>query len=263
MLEHGTAASKVAGCRKKAEDIFSGEVQASATIIDARLHHIPPKQPQGILLDPALAVKYRLAIFDSDGTLADTLPWMRSLFNEMAGEHGFKRVDPGDFERFRDLHGTALLRELGLPLWKLPRVVGSLRRRMAEHTGTFSLFPGTAEVLHRLAAAGVQLAVVSSNSRENVERVLGANNTRLLAHVACGVSMFGKAARLRQVIRGSTIPPQQAIYIGDEIRDAEAAEKAGIAFGAVTWGQHTEASLRAKNPAEVFATVQEIADKLC
>jgi len=29
-------------------------------------------------------VKYRLAIFDSDGTLADTLPWMRSIFNELA-----------------------------------------------------------------------------------------------------------------------------------------------------------------------------------
>ncbi|HYV30928.1 MAG TPA: HAD hydrolase-like protein, partial [Candidatus Binatia bacterium] len=68
-------------------------------------------------------MKYRLAIFDSDGTLADTLPWMRSVFNELAEEHGFRRVEPHDYERFRDLHGTALLRELGLPLWKLPRVV--------------------------------------------------------------------------------------------------------------------------------------------
>lgn len=208
-------------------------------------------------------MKYGLAIFDSDGTLADTLPWMRSMFNAMAVEHGFKQVDPLDYERFRDLQGVDLLRELGLPLWKLPRVVSSMRRRMAEHTGTFSLFPGIRDVLHRLAAGGVQLAVVSSNSRENVERVLGVENAKLMTHLACGVSMFGKAARLRQVIRGSAIPRQLAIYIGDEIRDAEAAEKAGLAFGAVTWGQHTEASLRAKSPTEVFTTVQEIADKLC
>ena len=33
--------------------------------------------------------KYRLVIFDSDGTLADTLPWMRSVFNEIADAHGF------------------------------------------------------------------------------------------------------------------------------------------------------------------------------
>ena len=108
-------------------------------------------------------MKYRLAIFDSDGTLADTQPWMRSVFNELAAEHGFQRVEPGEYERFRDLHGTALLRKLGLPLWKLPRVVSSMRRRMAEYTGKLSLFPGVSDVLTRLAAGGVQLAIVSSN----------------------------------------------------------------------------------------------------
>ena len=60
-----------------------------------------------------LILKYRLAIFDSDGTLADTLPWMRSIFNELAEEHGFRRLAPDDFQRMRDLHGGALLRELG------------------------------------------------------------------------------------------------------------------------------------------------------
>ena len=208
-------------------------------------------------------MKYRLAIFDSDGTLADTLPWMRGIFNELAEEHGFRRVEPRDYERFRDLHGTSLLRELGLPLWKLPRVVSSMRRRMARHTDGFSLFPGTSDVLQRLAVAGVQLAVVSSNSRANVERVLGKDNARLIGHFACGVSMFGKAAKLRQLIRQNAIPPQQTIYLGDEIRDAEAAKNAGIAFGAVTWGQHSEEALRAKHPAEIFTTVQEIAGKLC
>jgi phosphoglycolate phosphatase len=208
-------------------------------------------------------VKYRLAIFDSDGTLADTLPWMRSVFNELAEEHGFRRVEPGEYERFRDLHGTALLRELGLPLWKLPRVVRGMRRRMAEHTGKFPLFPGVSDVLTRLAAGGVQLAIVSSNSRENVERVLGANNARLIAHFACGASVLGKAARLRQVVRRSAVPRPQAIYIGDEIRDAEAAGKAGIAFGAVAWGHHRQEILCRQNPVEMFATVQEIADKLC
>ena len=208
-------------------------------------------------------MKYRLAIFDSDGTLADTLPWMRGIFNELAEQHGFRRVEPCDYERFRDLHGSALLRELGLPLWKLPRVVNSMRRRMSEHTGTLSLFPGISDVLARLAAGGVQLAIVSSNSRQNVERVLGADNARLMTHFACGVSMLGKAAKLRQVIRRSNVQPSEAIYIGDEIRDAEAAAKAGIAFGAVTWGQHRQEILGRQNPAKMFATVQEIADRLC
>ena len=207
-------------------------------------------------------MKYHLAIFDSDGTLADTLPWMRSIFNELAEEHGFRRVEPHEYDRFRDLHGAALLRELGLPLWKLPRVMSSMRRRMAAHTGSLSLFPGLSETLHRLVTAGVQLAVVSSNSRENVERVL-AGDRKLITHFACGVSMFGKAAKLRQVLRLSGVQKQHAIFIGDEIRDAEAAHKVQIAFGPVTWGQHSLPTLRAQNPTEIFSTVREIADKLC
>ena len=208
-------------------------------------------------------MKYHLAIFDFDGTLADTLPWMRSVFNELAEEHGFRRIEPPEYARFRDLHGSALLRALGLPFWKLPRVVSSMRRRMARHTGQLFLFAGISDVLHRLAAGGIQLAMVSSNSRENVERVLGTDNTQLMAHFACGVSMTGKAAKLRQVIRQSGISRPQAIYIGDEIRDGEAAHKAGVAFGAVTWGQHSEAALRLQNPVEIFSTIPEMADKLC
>lgn len=206
---------------------------------------------------------YCLAIFDSDGTLADTLPWMRSIFNELAEEHGFRRVEPSEYDRFRDLHGRALLRQLGLPLWKLPRVLSSMRRRMARHTGTLTVFPGIGEVLRRLAGCGVQLGIVSSNSRENVERVLGTENAKLIAHFACGVSMFGKAAKVRDVLRRGGVERHQAIYIGDEIRDAEAARKARIAFGAVTWGQHSLAALRAQSPSITFETVTEIAEKLC
>lgn len=207
-------------------------------------------------------MKFQLVMFDSDGTLADTLPWMRSVFNDLADEHGFRRVPADDFERMRDLHGSALLDELDLPIWKLPRVVSAMRKRMAAHNGTLAAFNGVPGMLEKLREAGAQLAVVSSNSRVNVERVLGPEVSGLIHHFACGVSMFGKAARLREVVRASRLAKQSAIYIGDEIRDAEAARKAGVAFGAVAWGQHSEQALRAQNPAEFFNSVDEVAEKL-
>jgi phosphoglycolate phosphatase len=203
-------------------------------------------------------VRYRLAIFDSDGTLADTLPWIRTVFNELAGEHGFRKVEPEEQERIRDLHGAELLKALGIPLWKLPRVVGGMRARMAAHAGELSTYPGISDVLRGLASAGIRLAVVSSNSRANVRRILGPANAALIDYYACGASMFGKASKLRAVLRDSAIPPADAIYIGDEIRDSEAAHQAGIAFGAVGWGQHRSETLRALNPAEFFGSVPEV-----
>jgi phosphoglycolate phosphatase len=145
----------------------------------------------------------------------------------------------------------------------MPRVVSSMRRRMTNHTGKFLLFAGIDEVLRRLAGAEIQLAVVSSNSRENVERILGMENARLINYFNCGASIFGKASKLRQVLRQSGVKPQEAMYIGDEIRDGEAAHKVGIAFGAVMWGQHSEEALAAQNPSITFTSVHEIADKLC
>lgn len=207
-------------------------------------------------------MKYRLAIFDFDGTLADTLPWMRSIFNELAEVHGFRRVEAHEFEQFRDLHGLALLRELGLPLWKLPRVMRDVRRRMGAQGGSLRPFPGAGEMLRGLDAAGVRLGMVSSNTRENVERVLGAESAGLIGCFACGASLFGKPAKLRQVIRHFGVRPAEAIYIGDEVRDGEAAEKAGAAFGAVTWGQHSEGALRGQKPAEVFGRVEEIVERV-
>jgi phosphoglycolate phosphatase len=208
-------------------------------------------------------MRYRLAIFDSDGTLADTLPWMRSVFNELAAEHGFRKVEEHEYGQFRDLQGRALLKALDLPLWKMPRVLSSMRARMAQHTGDFTLFAGMRETLHALADGGMKLGVVSSNSQANVERVLGPETARLIAHYDCSASMFGKAAKIRAVVRQSGVSREQTIYIGDETRDAEAARKAGVAFGAAAWGQHSADALRAENPAEFFSSVPELAEKLC
>jgi phosphoglycolate phosphatase len=210
-----------------------------------------------------MAMKYRLAVFDSDGTLADTLPWMRSVFNELADEYGFRRVEAFEQDRFRDLHGRELLAALQLPIWKLPRVVAAMRRKMAGNIGTLNTFPGVGAMLQQLHAAGLQLGIVSSNARENVERILGPSAAGLIAHYDCGASMFGKAVHIRSVVRASGVPPAQCIYIGDEIRDGEAARKVGVAFGAVAWGQNSLPALQTQKPVVVFHSVSDIAAFLC
>jgi phosphoglycolate phosphatase len=207
-------------------------------------------------------LEYDLSIFDCDGTLADTLPGMEVLYNEIAPKFGLKTVGGAERERLRDLHGIPLLRALNLSLWKLPRVVAAVRARMTAQAGDWKLFPGVAEALARLAERGRQLAIVSSNSRANVERVLGPEASQLIRFYDCSVSMFGKAPKIRRVLRRSGIAPERAIYVGDEMRDAEAARAAGIAHGAVAWGHHRLELLATTAPAACFRTVQELAEQL-
>ncbi|HEX6747554.1 MAG TPA: HAD hydrolase-like protein [Longimicrobium sp.] len=208
-------------------------------------------------------MKYRLAIFDFDGTLADSFPWFLQVLNEAADTFGFLRAsDVADYDTLRGLHARDIGRRLQVPAWKQPLVARWMRRRMARDIGTISLFPGAGEMLHRLDAAGVTIAIVSSNSAANIRRVLGPANAGLVRFYGCGASLFGKRVKLRKVLRDSAITAAEALCVGDEVRDLEAAHAEGIAFGAVAWGYTHADALAAHSPAEMFTRVEEIAERL-
>ncbi len=202
---------------------------------------------------------YRLAIFDFDGTLADSLPWLRAAFSELAGELGFPAPDDADVEVMRRSAPRDALALLRISRWKIPLIATRLRRRMTRELEAIRVFEGVGEVLRRLDEGGVTLAVVSSNSRRNAERVLGAAVAARVRYWSCGSSLFGTAAHFRRVLAQSGVPAGQAICIGDEIRDARAARAAGIAFGAVSWGYHAPDALRAEGAVEVFERVADLA----
>jgi phosphoglycolate phosphatase len=203
-------------------------------------------------------LRYRLALFDFDGTLADSFPWFLGVVSRLADEHGFRRIEEAEIEALRGQSARQVMGALGLPAWKLPRIAHQMRREMAADIGRIGLFPGMDQVLRGLADRGIELAVVTSNSLENVRRVLGPELSELIRCYACGASMFGKRPKLRAALRHRGIPAAEAIAIGDEIRDLEAARAEGIAFGAVAWGYTRPEALRAHGPEEVFAGPEEI-----
>ncbi|GGD96722.1 phosphoglycolate phosphatase [Aureimonas endophytica] len=204
----------------------------------------------------------RLAIFDFDGTLSDSLPWFIRVLDDVAARHRFRRVDDDLAVRLRTMETQAILKELGIPLWKVPAIARDLRRRKLEAVPPVPLFAGVREMLEGLKGRGTTVAIVSSDSEGSVRRTLGAEIASLVSHFNCSASIFGKAAKLRQVASQSRQPTAGAIYIGDETRDAEAAAKAGLRFGAVTWGYSTRAALLAHRPAFVFDTLAEIVGAL-
>lgn len=205
---------------------------------------------------------YKLAIFDFDGTLADSFPWFLATLDDAADRYRFRRLAPAEAEALRGLDARDVIRRVGLPAWKVPLVARFMRERMARDIEGISLFPGVEAALERLAAGGVALAVVSSNSEANVRRVLGARHAALVGHFGCGASLFGKRAKLRGALRAAGVRPGEALSIGDEIRDHRASAAEGIPFGAVAWGYTRPEALAALAPREVFARVDEIAERV-
>jgi len=207
-------------------------------------------------------VKYKLAIFDFDGTLADTFPWVERIMDQVADHFQLKRLEPHELETLRGPDARKLLKAYRLPFWKILEIATHVRALMSQDIHNIALFEGMDRLLRDLSERGVRLALVSSNSCENVHTVLGLELGSLFRYYECGVSFFGKTNKFRKIMRQSGVLPYEAISIGDEIRDLEAAKKANVDFGAVSWGYTRVEALMALAPCEVFTSVDDILEKI-
>jgi phosphoglycolate phosphatase len=202
----------------------------------------------------------QLIIFDFDGTLADSAPWFAGELNRVARRFRFREVEDHERELLRRMDTRCILRFLRVPSWKLPFIARHMRRRVAEDAASIPLFPGTPELLERLARRA-PLAIASSNSEQNIRRIL-AGSARHVGRYACGVSLFGKARQFRRLIREARADPRAVLCIGDELRDIEAARAAGARAVAVTWGYAAGDLLASSGPDLLVDTMEELLARL-
>lgn len=200
---------------------------------------------------------FRLVLFDFDGTLADSLAAGLALYNRLAPDLGCLPVT--DLDAARRMAGRQFLRRHRIWFWRLPRLVRRFRAAAAADADKLVLFPGLAEVLAELHARGVRLGVLSTNGEDNIRRCLAANGVEgLFGSVVGYPKLFGKAKALRRLVRTAGVPAGEVLYVGDEVRDVEAARRAGVGSAAVLWGLHAEELLRAAGPDHLLTDPQQL-----
>ena len=199
-----------------------------------------------------------MVLFDYDGTLADSFPWVMSVIDQVAERYRLPKVEPGMVEALRRLDARQITRRMGFSAWKIPWIARDMRKLAARDAQQIPLFPGVDRLLPGLSAQGIRLGVVSSNSAANVQRALGPALAPLIQEYECNVSLFGKAGRIRKILHRTRTAPGETLLIGDELRDLEAAHKAGIAFGAVAWGYTDVRAFLERSPEEVFLRMDDL-----
>lgn len=196
----------------------------------------------------------RLILFDFDGTIADSFPVLLSF----AKREGLL-PEGEDPESFRDLHAKDLLRKAGIPWWKLPFMTFGFHGHFAASASEIGLIDGMAEVIRRLHEEGFALGIVTTNSRENAVRILEREGLMpYFSSIVGNRNLFGKAAVLKRVVAGHGTDPGAVWYVGDEVRDAEAARDAGLRFAAVSWGYNSTKAFRAAEPDLSVSTPREL-----
>ena len=202
-------------------------------------------------------MNYRLVVFDFDGTLADSMLATVQIFQEIGPGLGLKPF--ADLNAARHMPTRKVLKAVGATFWKMPKIVRAFQAAAALHAPHLKLHAGVADALAALHATGTRLGILSSNQEANIRKCLAANGVEhLFAFVVGHPQLFGKARAIRRIRKREKIERADFVYVGDESRDLEAAQKAGVSVAAVSWGFHAPELLASMNPTYMLAHPAEL-----
>lgn len=185
----------------------------------------------------------RAVLFDLDGTLVDSAPDLCNAINRVLADLGRPPVALSRLRQVVSKGGRAML-AVALPDFDaaareplLAPFLDYYGQALAEDS---VLFEGVGELLAALDARGIAWGIVT-NKPEGLARGV--------------VSGFGWDARCRVLVGGDTLPtrkpdpaplhfacerlgiaPGEALYVGDDARDIDAARAAGMPSVAALWG---------------------------
>ncbi len=187
-------------------------------------------------------------LFDLDGTLADTAPDLARALNRVRAEQGLPPL-PSEVARPHTSSGARGLLKAGFDITPESEGYRALRERFLdfyekELCVETRLFEGIPELLVKIRARKVPWGIVTNKGKRFTEPLL-----RLLAvdHLA-GCVVSGDSTRHIKphpaplLLAASLLSqrPADCVYIGDDLRDSQAARAAGMHFVAAGWGYHGE-----------------------
>jgi phosphoglycolate phosphatase-like HAD superfamily hydrolase len=188
-----------------------------------------------------------LIIFDFDGTIADSLEIFIETTNRLSKEFGCQRNSPDQVDYFRMLNLRVMIQQIGIPSWKLPFFLRRFYQEFSHLVVDLRLVDGMQETLLELKQQNHRLGIVTSNSRQNVEKFLHLQNLNyLFEFIYAGQLLSGKTRSLQKLVKLNRATP--LLFVGDETSDVQAAKQAKITSVAVSWGFNHREALVAATP---------------
>lgn len=189
----------------------------------------------------------KLFFFDFDGTIADSLEVALEVLQEIAPILNMPIPSREDLMDWRTKGVMELMQLTGISVFQVPKIVKLARESFNSKSENVPLIEGIEDVILTLAEQGHEMHIISTNGEENIRYVLRKHNIALFAGIHTPSALFGKDTVIQKIRKKLGFLQQHTYMIGDEVRDIEAAKKAGVHSVGVTWGfNHTDLLIAAK-----------------
>ena len=188
----------------------------------------------------------RAALFDFDGTLADTAADLGAALNRMRADRGLAPLPVETLRRYASSGARGLLR-IGFDLQPEDAKYAAMRddvlatssAAICVHT---RLFDGMPELLDALESRGIVWGIVTNKAMRFTTPLV--EQLGLAGRAACVVGgdstphLKPHPASLLLAARLLALEPRECCYLGDDLRDIQAAKSAGMFSIAVEYGYH-------------------------
>ena len=192
-----------------------------------------------------------LIIFDYDGVLANTLDDLIRYGQEACSRLSVKHlVTKDDLSDLEEMSFSSFGRACDVPEPLVDEFVKISLNLFAEKKSPPAIFEGLTEVIRHLSASH-KIAIVTTNSSQNVHAFLVKHGLDDLVHAVYGVDTPGSKAQKISIAKRLLLDngEQEAVFmIGDSQSDVLSAKEAGVTSIAVTWGHQSLQTLLRGNP---------------
>ena len=211
-------------------------------------------------------MKYKMVIFDWDGTLMDSIP---KIVTAMQTAAAVVKVPIPTEQQVKDVIGLSLTPAIqGL----FPDISDSDKASiLSAYRDAFlgleevksPFFPGAESLIHQLYEQKVILCVATGKSRKGLERVWQSLAPMFASSICAGEADSKPAPdMIHQLMTWHDCQSETVIMIGDSVHDMRMAESAGVARAAVTHGAHDAAQLSQYDPISVHDDLYSLQDWL-
>lgn len=199
----------------------------------------------------------KMVAFDFDGTIGDTMKMCIDIFRQTLAPYLDHSATYDEIARTFGLNEQGMLKRLAGDNWrKAYDELLVLYRRNLPRFGR--PFPGIPELLEELKAGNTLTALITGKGKETCGMTLEQYG---MLHSFCAVETgrddrADKDFAMRRLMGTYSLRPEEFIYIGDTVYDAEAARKAGVVCLSAAYGGVVDTTgLEKVNPGKVFTTV--------